>query len=69
MLDQLRNMCYYTSRRLDPFKGESKLAVAAQKKIDAALNAARGQLSGEQYAKQMRQALDSAETFLNGRGA
>ena len=68
MLNQLRSMCYYASRRLDPFKGKSKLASVAQKEIDVALNAARGHLSGEEYVKQLRQALDSADTFLNARG-
>ena len=69
MLDNLRKECYKASRRLDPFKGENRLATAAQKKIDAALNAARGHLDGEEYVKQLRCALDTAETFLNARGA
>lgn len=68
MLNNLRKECYKVSRRLDLFKGHSKLAIAMQKKIDAALNSARGHLDGEQYVKQMRQALDGAETFLNARG-
>lgn len=64
MLEKLRKECYRVSRLLDPLKDRDS-ARRAQKRIDAALNAARGHLDGEGYVKQLRQALDNAETILH----
>lgn len=65
-MQNLREKCYAASRRLDPFK-ESAEARRIQRAIDRALNEARGHISGEVYARKLRQALDLVETYLRNR--